>query len=125
MKKIISLLLLTTLVSCAQFKTYSPEEKRSESAKINAFFEKNFNEALDRYPTYHTYLGSKKFYDLLDNNTPEFYEAEIEIAKKDLKALKQFNFYALDKQAKLSYKLFKLEKEGTLKALSIDTTITP
>lgn len=86
---------------------YSDEEMAAESKKANAFFEKNFNEGVDRSPTYQTILGIKKDYDKWDDDSDAYAKKILEIVKRDVKQLKNdINYAALNKQEKISYDLF-------------------
>lgn len=96
-------------------KKYSLEEIETESAKANAFFEKTFNEAMDRSPVYQSYLGIKKDYDKWDNLSEANTEKELEITKKELQfLLDSINPDALDLQGRISYKLFKEDAENDI-----------
>lgn len=91
---------------------FTAEEIESESKKANDFFEKSFNEAVDRSPMQQTVYGIKKDYDQWDDLSDEFNQRELEIRKRELAFLKDsINFNALDDQTKLSYQLFEHEVE--------------
>lgn len=107
-----SLLLCLILFSCAH--KYSEKEIQEETAKLNKFFEEVFNENMMRSPTWQTYVGLKTNYDKLNDETEAFEEESIEILKKNLKKLEQFDYDALDKQAQISYDLFKKSGEDWL-----------
>jgi uncharacterized protein (DUF885 family) len=105
-------LLLTLLMfGCAT--TYTPEEIAAESKKVNAYFEKDFQDTLNLYPTYQTYLGLKTNYGKLNNNTEAFREKMHERTKELLDGLKQFNRNALDETTRVSFDIYKrnLERE--------------
>jgi uncharacterized protein (DUF885 family) len=85
---------------------YTAEQRAAETKKLNTFFEKVFQEGLNRYPTYQTYVGLKTNYGKLNNETEEYDLEGLEISKGYLKELEKFNFDALTEQAKISYKLF-------------------
>ncbi len=116
MKLLLPLIVLGLMSGCALFgtKTYTEAEIQAETAKANAFFEKSFAEALDRYPEFQTYMGGKKDYDKWNDESEAMMEKERQIAKAELKELNKLNFDALDEQAKLSYRLFKERKENEL-----------
>ncbi|WP_422360445.1 DUF885 domain-containing protein [Reichenbachiella sp.] len=105
---LLALLALTIACSPSQEKkTYSPEEIEAESQKTNDFFEKSFNDGLERSPEYQTYLGIKDNQDQWDDYSDENAKAELEITKQELKWLKDsINYEALDKNTKVSYDLF-------------------
>lgn len=65
-------------------KIYSPEEIEAETQKVNDFFQKTFDEAVDRYPIFQTQLGIKKDQDKWNDISEEFTERELEISKESL-----------------------------------------
>lgn len=106
MKKII-LPLLMVLVCCTPGFSVGKATQKEESKKANDFFERVFNELVDRSPMYQTYLGIKKDYSKLDDISDENEIREINILKENLAKLKkEINFNALDEQTKLSYRLY-------------------
>lgn len=83
------------------------EAMASETKKANDFFEKSFNEGLERSPEYQTYLGIKKNQDQWDDYSEAFAEKELEITKRELQWIKDsVNYDALDADTKVSYNLF-------------------
>ncbi len=102
--RLLSLTLLFLLGSCA---SYTPKQREENTQKLNQFFEKVFNQNIERFPTWQTYIGLKTNYDKLNDSTEEFMEESIEIAKQDLKDLEKFNYNALTEQGQLNYTLFK------------------
>jgi uncharacterized protein (DUF885 family) len=117
MKKLYSLklliLVLSILSGCAH---YTPEQQVAETKRLNAFFEKVFNDNIERYPTWQTYLGLKTNYDKLNNETEEYSLESLEMAKNYLKEMKGFNYDSLTHQGKLSYTLFKKNLEDRLES---------
>ena len=86
---------------------YTPEQIKTESKKANDFFDKVFDEYIDRHPMDQTYLGIKKDQDKWNDVSDEAEEKELEITKANLEKLKkEINFDALDEQSKLSYRIF-------------------
>ena len=118
MKKLFLLIVLPSIwIGCEQQgkqeTSYTSEQIENETKKANDFFEKSFADNLDRSPMFQTYLGIKKDYDKWDDLTEEKEAADLEITKKELKyLLDSINPEALDKQAKISYDLFKLNAEN-------------
>lgn len=104
------LLLMTLNLACTPSqdkKSYTPEEIAAESKKAYDFFEKSFNDGLDRSPEFQTYLGIKKNQDQWDDYSDENAKAELEITKQELQWLKDsVNYEALDESTKVSYDLF-------------------
>lgn len=104
-------------VSCSHTKKkYAPETIKAESEKANALFEKIFQEDLSVSPMGLTYMGSKEKYDELGDASYEFYKTRIEKSKKDLKALKNINYEALNPQTQLSYRLMKKDIESSIES---------
>jgi len=105
----------TLLLGCNGIKKESASS--DEIKKANDFFERVFNEKVDRSPIYQSYLGIKKDYGKLDDISSESTAKEIEITKQELAKLKsEISFKRLDDATKLSYQLWEynanLEIEG-------------
>jgi uncharacterized protein (DUF885 family) len=104
--------LLTLLAGAARAATYTPEQIAAESAKANAFFERTFNEAVDRSPEFQTQLGIKKDYDKWDDGSDARDTEDLALTVAHLAELKQsLNFEALDHQTQLSYRLWQRQAE--------------
>lgn len=91
-----------------------PTEKEviAESEKANAFFERVFDEAVDRSPETQTMLGIKKDYGKWNDLSEAFAVKELEITKRELKALQDsIDYTRLDAATKLSYDLFVAQSE--------------
>tara|TARA_B110000037_G_scaffold20607_2_gene22309 strand:- start:6605 stop:8377 length:1773 start_codon:yes stop_codon:yes gene_type:complete len=104
-------------MSCAEKNKngYTEIEVATESKKVNAFFQKSFDESVDMYPEFQTRLGIKKEYGKLNDNSFAFLEKTHEINKKELAWLTDsVNVKALSKEALLSYKLFKQTLENNI-----------
>ena len=106
--KIAYLVIIILLMgSCAKEKVFTSEEIKKESKSANEFFDKVFDEEVDRSPMYLSYLGKKKDYDKWDDQSDENAKKELEIKKSNLKKLKStIDRNALDDQTKVSYDLF-------------------
>ncbi len=92
--------------------TYAPEQIAAESAKANAFFERTFNESVDRSPEFQTQLGIKKDYDKWDDNSDARRTEDLALTVEHLAELKRsINFDALDHQTQLSYRLWVQQAE--------------
>ncbi len=95
------------LAGAARATTYTPEQTAAESAKANAFFERVFNEAVDRSPQMQTQLGIKKDYDKWDDDSDAHETEDLALTVEHLAELKKMiNFEALDHQTQLSYRMF-------------------
>ena len=84
-------------------------EGSTETERINNFFEKSFNDFIERSPMGLAYLGIPKKTGDLDDLSEEYGREGVELAKKYLKVLKNFDYEKLDEQSKLSYKLSEQE----------------
>ncbi|TKB43145.1 DUF885 domain-containing protein [Thalassotalea mangrovi] len=87
---------------------------QTESEKLNAFFEQVFMDSVMRSPQYQTYLGIKKDYGKWDDNSEQAAAEELAITKKNLAALKAFDYDALDEQSKISYKLAERQMQNSI-----------
>ncbi|WMJ75181.1 DUF885 domain-containing protein [Cytophagaceae bacterium ABcell3] len=121
MKYIFLALMAGILVSCAgstgKEVVFSQEEIDEESERLNEFFEKRFNEGVERSPQYQSRLGIKKDYDKWDDISDEHELEEFEISKRNNQIMRDsFNFEKLNRQAQISYRLsdynFKMREEG-------------
>ena len=87
----------------------------AESAKANAFFDRVFDEGVDRSPSEQGYLGLKKDHDKWDDYSEENRLAEFVITVQELAKLKKaIRFDLLDEQAQMSYRLFVTQAEQTI-----------
>lgn len=117
LRPILVLCAITVLISCKQesVKVYTDAEVTAESKKVNDFFQKAFDDQLGLYPEWQTYLGMKKNYGKLNDNSPAAEERDLRITKKELVWLTDsVNVDALSKDALLSYKLFKQSAENDI-----------
>ena len=55
-----------------------------ESKRVNTYFDRMFDEYVDRHPQYQTYLGIKKDYDKWDDNSENAEKLELKKAKQSL-----------------------------------------
>jgi uncharacterized protein (DUF885 family) len=87
----------------AEQSTATPEV--SESQRANAFFERVFEESVARSPESLTFLGRKDRADEWDDLSEAYANESIEITKKQLVELKEFDRSKLDDATALSYDL--------------------
>ena len=64
---------------------------QSESERLNAFFERTFEEDLKRSPLFQSYLGKKWDYDKWDDISDEEADTRVAIAKNRLEKLNSFD----------------------------------
>lgn len=83
-----------------------------QTAKINQWFEEQFEASVARSPMTQTFLGRKTNYDKWDNATEEFEQESYELQMAALEEMRQqFSLGKLDPSAQLSYRLFEYEAE--------------
>ncbi len=90
----------------------SPEVVAAESARLNAFFEANYQADIARSPMQQTALGIKTDYDKWDDASEAAAILNIEIRRANVAAMQAgFDPALLDAQAKLSWRLAEYELE--------------
>lgn len=88
------------------------ETAQSESEKINAWFEAQFEAGIARSPMSQTFLGRKTDYGEWDNATDEYAQETHELEMAALAEMREtFDYDALDPSAQLSYRLYEYEGE--------------
>ena len=98
--------------SCQSNKT---ENKKDETAQLNAFLDSVFDLDVSRNPQYETQLGIKKDYDKWNDLSDEKAQADISFTKKYIaEAKRRFHPENLDRQGKISYELFISECEKNI-----------
>lgn len=78
----------------------------TESERLNAFFERVYQENIKRSPVSQSYLGIKTDYDKWDDESDANAIKEFELAQRDLEELRKFDKSKLDAQTLLSYRIF-------------------
>ena len=102
--------LVVTLIGClgpiAGLQAEEDPRVLAESKKANDFFERIYNEKVDRFPERQTYLGIKKDYGEWNDAAEEIELRELAITKENMEWLKSsIDYDLLDLQAKISYRL--------------------
>ncbi|MEO9965405.1 MAG: DUF885 domain-containing protein [Reichenbachiella sp.] len=111
------LLLVCACTPQSEKTTYTADEIEAESKRMNDFFERSFNDGLERSPEFQSYLGIKKNQDKWDDYSDENNQKELEITKKELQWIKDsINYNALDKNTQVSYNLFVASCEDEIKS---------
>ncbi|NMH59478.1 DUF885 domain-containing protein [Alteromonas ponticola] len=104
----------TTQTTAADLATESTQ--KSESERLDAFFERTFQQDLDRSPLFQSYLGIKgEQYGEWDDVSEERQDEQIAIAKNRLEELDNFDTEKLSEQEKLSLRLYRDQIEKQLK----------
>lgn len=83
----------------------SASSEVSESERVNAFFERVFEEGVARYPEYLTFLGRKDRDHEWNDLSAQYANESMEMTKKQLVELKAFDRSKLDADTTLSYDL--------------------
>ncbi len=86
----------------------------SESEKVNAFFDRVFEESIARSPESLTFLGRKDRGDEWNDLSEAYANESMEITKKQLAELKAFDRSALDEPTALSYDLLVQSMENEI-----------
>ena len=90
-------------------------QKNNESEKANAYFEKIFQERLDRSPEFKMRLGIKEDQGHWDDNSERAARVNFARTKNELRWLKNnIDYEELDTQTQLSYDLFVYELERSI-----------
>ncbi|MCW8093053.1 DUF885 domain-containing protein [Alteromonas sp. ASW11-130] len=102
-----------TQTTVAEMATESTQQ--SESERLSAFFERSFQEDLDRSPLFQSYLGIKgEQYGEWNDESEEYKDEEIAIAKNRLEELDNFDTEKLSEQEQLSLRLYRDQIEKQL-----------
>jgi len=95
----------------------TPAPTTVESAKANAFFDRVFNEDVDRSPLSQGYLGIKKDHDKWDDFSETRQLEDLGLTVQRLAELQHtIRFDQLDEQAQMSYRLFVTQAEHAIEA---------
>ena len=90
-------------------------QENNESEKANAYFEKIFQERLDRSPEFKMWLGIKEDQGHWDDNSERATRVNFARTKNELRWLKNnIDYKKLDTQTQLSYNLFVYELERSI-----------
>lgn len=90
------------------------EMRDAEIQKADQFFEKVFNQAVDRSPLFQTFLGRKTNMDKWDDLSEEFDKETLALSKQNLSSLKEIDYTLLDEPTQLSYDLMKQNLENDI-----------
>ena len=119
----LALLLPLGLAACDRAATDSPatgstatataEEREAETARLNAWFEEQFEEQLQQSPIRLTFLGRKDLYDRIDDVSDAGIQKRLEWMQASVAAMEsQFDYARLDPEAQLSWNLWKKQYES-------------
>ncbi len=113
MKKIFGLLFIVSILwmGCKQATVVNEgettQQNEAEIQKASAFFDRAFDEAVDRTPQQQSYLGIKKDYHKWNDISEQNQAKELAYAQGNLRYLKDsIDYDILDEETQLSYQLF-------------------
>ncbi|MBB5708046.1 DUF885 domain-containing protein [Sphingopyxis panaciterrulae] len=86
-----------------------------EDARLDAFFERIFQRALDRSPTRQSSLGIRRDQDKWDDISEAREREDHRLRESDYAELKTFDVAKLSPQARLSHRMFALQSERALR----------
>ena len=111
----VSLFLLLVITGCGNAEEGNKREYASESEKLGAFFEREFQRELSDSPMLQTRLGIKTDYESWDDFSHLRHAEELEKAKDRLNFLEDsVEVAALNEEAVLSYRLYKQRVENEI-----------
>ncbi len=115
MKKSLWALALLGAAVVMQAAAFSSEEIAAESKKANAFFDRSFDELVERSPEWMGYLGIQKDTDKWDDESDARQAENLAVAVRQLAELKQtIRFHALDEVTQVSYRLWVSQTERAI-----------
>lgn len=87
-------------------------ETAAQEARLNAFFEDQFNKQVARSPMTQTYLGIKTDYDKWDDPSDAFAQESLQLQRDAIAEMREsFDFDTLPAQAQTSYRLAEYQLE--------------
>ncbi|WP_298511750.1 DUF885 family protein [uncultured Kordia sp.] len=119
-KSLVMLLVFTSFIACESekketTKTYTEAEITEHSTRLNNWFQEQFKQDLKDSPEMQTRIGDKTDYGKWDDISAAAEEKRLQVAKDRLKWLNEnIDVAALNKDAALSYKLYKQDVENQI-----------
>ena len=93
--------------------TATSQRAGDQSARLNAWFDEQYEQSLQFSPLRMTVLGRKDLYDQLDDVSPEAQRRQLAWMQASVEAMEsQFDYDALDAEARLSWDLWKHQYES-------------
>ena len=122
-KIIVSFVVLLCLSACTKEESGSQvssesattEATRSESERLNVWFEERYEEELQFSPMQLTFIGRKDRFDEIDDVSEEAEDRQLEWRRKTVETMeREFDYDALTSDAKISYDIWKYQYENAL-----------
>jgi uncharacterized protein (DUF885 family) len=89
------------------------QQQNSETARLNAWFDKQYEEQLRFSPIQLTFLGRKELYDQIDDMSEAGFRKQLAWMETSVKAMEaDFDYDKLDPEAQLSWDLWKKQYEN-------------
>src|SRR5690554_1062412 len=103
----------TTTAGAGASAAATADEREAETARLNAWFEEQFEEQLQFSPIRMTFLGRKDLYDRIDDVSEAGIQKRLEWMQASVAAMEsQFDYDRLDPEAQLSWNLWKKQYES-------------
>lgn len=100
------------LIACAILCSPAVADERESSQELNRFFNRAFQEKVDRSPIRQAYLGIKKDYNRWEDLSDAAATENLEVTLRQLSELRrEYSFGELSAEDQLSYRLFEYEAE--------------
>ncbi len=97
-----------------------------ESRKLNKLFEEYFEELIELFPIYASYIGDRRYDDKFANDISEEHrDRQKELFSKYLKEISEINRDLLKGQDRLSYDIFKRDMVLSLEGFQFDDHLMP
>ncbi len=130
MNRLVPAALVTALllVGCgdAQRQAVDGQDSADVSLALHALFDEHFERTLEMNPTYATSIGDNRFNDRLANSySPDYIAASRAMDEEFLERLLAIDRSALEHQDRLSYDLFRANREVALKGYRFPSHLQP
>ena len=103
----VSALFAVSLVACSASDAPKIDKVEPQTEEINEWFEARYQEELAKSPMTQTYFGMKNGLDKLDDVSQAALDEEYALGQKSVADMREkFNLANLDRQGKISYRLF-------------------
>ena len=86
----------------------------SEDRRLNSYFEQSFAEEVSLYPQWQTELGQYDNHDQWNDISDETHELRVDLARRRLAALANYDYDALSDATQISYKIFEYRAKQTI-----------
>ena len=110
------------LIACSNVK----EENDKESNKLNQIFDDYFEELIELFPTFATYIGDNRYNDIFPNYiSEEHISKQKKLYTEYLKKISEINRETLQSKDVISYDIFKFDMKLSLEGLNYKDNLMP